>query len=176
MNEKLFRPLNEQITVVHIKNETIDNNVFKETAQNIIFNKNIDNLITDIKIAQEMPLTEAASLLTGRRLRKKLYKLQREYDNESDPLKKEKIFQKIEKLQNKMEKKGFDPTIKHAEDGNGHIKDKKLEKFTDDYEGATDPNVKEKAMKKYQKRSDKLAKKGKPSTISSMEQAKNEYK
>ena len=171
MNDKLFKPLNEQIEVVHIKNTPITEAEYKAAVKNIIFNENIQSLTNDIKIINEMSLNEA-SLSTGRKLRKKLYKLKKQYDDESSPMVRERIFQKIEKLQNKMERLGFDPTVKHAEREDGTISDKKLAKATEDYENTTDPRLKDKAMNKYQKRSDKLAKKGKPSTVASMEQEK----
>lgn len=168
MNTKLFKPLNEQIQVVNIKNKPITEAEFREAANQIIFNESIQSLLNDITNATEMPLNEA-SLFKGRKLRKKLYKLRKEYEIEADPIKKEELFQKIEEHQKKMERLGFDPVAKEAE---GIYTDKKLLKAAEDYEGTTDPKLKDKAMKKYEKRSDKLGKKGKPNEISSMEQEK----
>lgn len=203
MNEKLFKPLNEQITVVNIKktnitesdfreasNDIIFNNSltsltrivnrsiiteseYKQTSFDIIYNNHIDSLLEQITTAKEMPLNEA-SLSTGRNLRKKLYKLKRKYDLTRDPLDKEKIFQKIEYLQRKMEAAGFKSTLNYAETGEGIPEDKKLAQTSEDYFGTNDPVLKAKAMKEYIKRSDKLAKKGKPSQLSSMERQRSE--
>jgi hypothetical protein len=200
MNEKLFKPLNEQIAVVNIKKTIITESEFREATNNIIFNNeltalntmvnrsiiteeeykqtsldiiynnSIDSLLEQIKNTKEMPLNEA-SLNSGRHLRKKLYKLKHKYDLTRDPLEKEKLFQKIDKLQRKMEAAGFKSSLNYAETTEGMPEDKKLAQSAEDYFGTTDPVLKAKAMQEYIKRSDKLAKKGKPSQLSSMERA-----
>ena len=200
MNEKLFKPLNEQIAVVNIKKTIITESEFREATNNIIFNNeltalntmvnrsiiteeeykqtsldiiynnSIDSLLEQIRNTKEMPLNEA-SLNSGRHLRKKLYKLKHKYDLTRDPLEKEKLFQKIDKLQRKMEAAGFKSSLNYAETTEGMPEDKKLAQSAEDYFGTTDPVLKAKAMKEYIKRSDKLAKKGKPSQLSSMERA-----
>ena len=201
MNEKLFKPLNEQITVVNIKKTNITESDFREASNDIIFNdsltsltkivnrsiiteaeykqtsfdiiynNHIDSLLEQITKAKEMPLNEA-SLGSGRRFRKKLYKLKHKYDLTRDPIEKERLFQKIDELQRRMESAGFKSTLNYAETTEGMPEDKKLAQTAEDYFGTNDPVLKAKAMQEYIKRSDKLAKKGKPSQLSSMERAR----
>ena len=104
MNEKLFKPLQEQIVVVNIKNQPISKTEFNEAANNLIFKGKLDNILEDLELNDEV-LDEGAlwGKLRWKAWREKLNKLTYKYSNVSDPVEKQKILEKVKKIQKKLE-------------------------------------------------------------------------
>ena len=117
MNEKLFKPLQEQIFVVNIKNQPISKTEFNEAANNLIFKGKLDNILEDLELNDEV-LDEGAlwGKLRWKAWREKLNKLTYKYSNVSDPVEKQKILEKVKKIQKKLATHGYDHRVKYVDE------------------------------------------------------------